>query len=152
MNWQCWKNISKKIWTKNGFVIPPVLQKPRYCSYPKKNGGLRFCVDYRKLNKITVKSRYFFPLINETLDRFNGFKIFIKLDLKNAYYRIRNRENDKWKTAFRTGYGHFEYTVISFGLINIPAIFRFYINNFFVGLINSTWFISIIFPFIRKRI
>ena len=98
---------------------------------PKNNGGLRFCVDYRKLNKITVKTRF---LINETLDRFNGFKIFIKLDLKNAYHRIRMRKHGEWKIAFRTRYGHFECTVMFFGLTNVPAIFQIYINKFVVKL------------------
>ena len=82
----------------------------QFCKNPdivriQKNGGLRFCVDYHKLYKITVKTRYFFPLNNEKLDHFNKFKIFIKLDLKNAYHRIRIRKIDKWKTAFRIRYG-----------------------------------------------
>ena len=89
------------------------------------------------LNKITVKNRHIFPLINETLDLFNKLKIFIKLDLKNAYHRIRIRKNDKWKTAFRTRYSHFEYTVIFFGLINVPTIFQIYINKFLMGLIDE---------------
>ena len=57
------KKLIDFFWIKNGFVIPPILQKPRYCSYPKKNGGLRFRVDYHKLKKITAKNRHFFPLI-----------------------------------------------------------------------------------------
>ena len=137
MNWKRWKNISIFFWIKNGFIIPPILQKPRYCSYFKKNSNLRFCVDYRGLKKITVKNRHFFPLINETLDRFNGFKIFIKLDLKNAYHRIQIRKSDKWKTAFRTRDGHFEYTVMFFELNNIPVIIEIYVIKFFVKLIDE---------------
>ena len=62
---------------------------------PKKNNIFRFCVDYRALNAIIIKNRYFLPLIEEILDRFMGAKIFIKLDLKNIYYRIRIKSGDK---------------------------------------------------------
>jgi len=69
---------------------------------PKKNDTLRLCVDYRGLNDIAIKNRYPLPLISELLDRLNGIKVFSKLDLKDAYYRIRINEGDEWKTAFRT--------------------------------------------------
>lgn len=90
---------------------------------PKKDGTLRLCVDYRGLNEMTVKNRHPLPLISELLDRLNGSKVFSKIDLKNAYYRIRIREGDEWKTAFRTRYGHFEYLVMPFGLTNALATF-----------------------------
>ncbi len=95
---------------------------------PKKDGGLRLCVDYRGLNKVTVKNRYPLPLIGEILDCLVGAKRYTKLDLKDAYYRIRIRKSDRWKTAFRTRYGHFEYQVMPFGLTNAPATFQSYIN------------------------
>jgi len=82
---------------------------------PKKDGGLRLCVDYRGLNKVTIKNRHPLPLIDETLDRLQGAKIFTKLDLKDAYHRVRIREGHEWKTAFRTRYGHFEYLVMPLG-------------------------------------
>ena len=69
---------------------------------PKKDGGLRLCVDYRGLNNITTKNRYPLPLINEIMDRINGARFFSKIDLKDAYHWIRIREGDEWKTAFRT--------------------------------------------------
>ena len=69
---------------------------------PKKDGTLHLCVDYRGLNEMTVKNRHPLPLISELLDCLNGSKVFSKIDLKNAYYRIRIREGDEWKTAFRT--------------------------------------------------
>lgn len=104
---------------------------------PKKDGGLRLCVDYRGLNKVTVKNRHPLPLISETLDRLNGAKKFTKLDLKDAYHRIRIRKGDEWKTAFRTRYGHFEYMVMPFGLTNAPATFQAYINKSLAGLIDK---------------
>ena len=96
---------------------------------PKKDGGLRLCVDYRALNKITIKNRHPLPLIAETLDRLVGAAVYTKLDLRDAYHRIAIAEEDVWKTAFRTRYGHYEYTVMPFGLTNAPATFQSYINE-----------------------
>jgi len=103
---------------------------------PKKDGTLRLCVDYRGLNKITIKNRTPLPLIGETLDRLSRAKRFTKLDLKDAYTRIRIRPGDEWKTAFRTRYGHFEYCVMPFGLCNAPATFQQYINEALAGLVD----------------
>jgi hypothetical protein len=76
----------------------------------KKDGSLRLCVDYRGLNKITLKNRYPLPLIPESLDRLSKAKFFTKLDLRGAYNLVRIAPGDEWKTAFRCRYGHFEYT------------------------------------------
>ena len=105
---------------------------------PKKDRELRLCVDYRGLNKITKKNRYPLPLIGEILDRLSKAKVYTKLDLRNAYHRIRIREGDEWKTAFRTRYGHFEYLVLPFGLTNAPATFQAYINRALAGLVDVT--------------
>lgn len=104
---------------------------------PKKDGKLRLCVDYRGLNKITVKNRYPLPLISELLDRVSGAKRFTKLDLRAAYNHIRIRAGDEWKTAFRTRYGHYEYLVMPFGLANAPATFQSYINRALGSLIDT---------------
>jgi reverse transcriptase-like protein len=104
---------------------------------PKKDGSLRLCVDYRGLNKITRKNRLALPLIAEVLDRMSGNRVFTKLDLKDAYNRIRIREGDEWKTAFRTKYGHFEYVVMPFGLANAPATFQAYVNKALTGLLDT---------------
>ena len=104
---------------------------------PKKDGRLRLCVDYRGLNKVTKKNRYALPLINEALDRLAGAMFFTKIDLKDAYHRIRIRPGDEWKTAFRTRYGHFEYKVMPFGLTNAPGTFQAYVNNALAGLLDD---------------
>lgn len=96
---------------------------------PKKDGKLRLCVDYRALNKVTVKNRCPLPLISETLDRLRSARIFTKLDLKGAYNLVRVANGDEWKTAFRTRYGHFEYLVMPFGLTNAPATFQAFLND-----------------------
>ena len=95
----------------------------------KPGGGLRFCVDYRGLNAITVKNRYPIPLIRETLDRLCRARYYTKLDIIAAFNRLRIAKGDEWKTAFRTRYGLFEYLVMPFGLTNGPASFQHYIND-----------------------
>jgi hypothetical protein len=94
----------------------------------KPGGGLRFCVDYRGLNKITKKDRYPLPLIHETLQNISKARWFTKLDVIAAFHKIRITEGDEWKTAFRTRYGLFEWLVTPFGLANAPSTFQKYIN------------------------
>jgi hypothetical protein len=96
---------------------------------PKKGGELRLCIDYRALNKETVFDRTPIPLIENIIERLAGATDFTKLDLKNAYGRVRIRKGDEWKTAFRCRYGHFEYLVMPFGLTNAPATFQRYIEE-----------------------
>jgi hypothetical protein len=115
---------------KKGFIRPsespagfPVM------FVPKKNGKLRLCVDFRKLNDITIKNRYPLPNIGELRDRLSYTKIFTALDLRGAYNLIRIKEGEEWKTAFRTRYGYYEYTVILFELTNAPATCQVLINN-----------------------
>lgn len=96
---------------------------------PKKDGTLRLCVDYRKLNNITIKNRYPLPNISELQDRLAGAMYFTKLDLRGAYNLIRMKSGEEWKTAFRTRYGHYEYTVMPFGLTNAPATCQEMIND-----------------------
>ena len=95
----------------------------------KPGGGLRFCVDYRGLNAITVKNRYPLPLISETLNRLCRAKVFTKLDIISAFNRLRIKEGNEELTAFRTRFGLFEYLVMPFGLCNGPASFQHYIND-----------------------
>lgn len=97
----------------------------------KKDESLRPCVDYRELNKITVKNRYPLSLISELFQRFRTAQVFTKLDLRGAYNLVRIRAGDKWKTAFRSRFGHFEYLVMPFGLCNAPATFQHLVNDIF---------------------
>ena len=97
---------------------------------------MRLYVDYRALNKIITKNRYPLPLINELIDRLLGAKVYIKLDLRDAYHKIRIKKENEWKIAFRTRYGFWEYVVILFGLINAPATFQAYINKALDGLLD----------------
>ena len=102
----------------------------------KKDGSLRLVVDYRGLNKVTIRNRYALPLISSLLERVNGAKFFTKIDLRGAYNLVRIRPGDEWKTAFRTRYGHFEYTVMPFGLTNAPAVFQHMANDIFRDLLD----------------
>lgn len=95
----------------------------------KPGGGLRFCVDYRGLNEITIKNRYPVPLIQETLMRLTKAKFYTKLDARGAYNLLRIAEGEEWKTAFRTRLGLYEYNVMPFGLTNAPASWQHFIND-----------------------
>nr|GEV00922.1 putative reverse transcriptase domain-containing protein [Tanacetum cinerariifolium] len=95
----------------------------------KKDESFRMCIDYRELNKLTVKNRYPLPRIDDLFDQLQGSSIYSKINLRTSYHQLRIREEDIPITAFKTRYGHYEFRVMSFGLTNVPAVFMDLMNR-----------------------
>ena len=111
----------------------------------KKDKTLRLCIDYRLLNRVTIKNQYPLPRIDDLFNQLRGTRVYSKIDLRTSYHQLRVRETDIPKTTFRTRYGHFEFTVMPFGLTNVLAtfmdlmhrVFQPYLDQFVIVFVDD---------------
>ncbi|KAJ4974693.1 hypothetical protein NE237_007867 [Protea cynaroides] len=104
----------------------------------KKDGSVRLCIDYREMNKLTIKNRYPLPRIDDLFDQLQGAKVFSKIDLRSRYHQLKIKATNILKTAFKTRYGNYEFLVMSFGLTNAPASFMELMNRMFHDMLETS--------------
>ena len=115
-----------------GFIRPSISPRGAPVLFVKKKyGSLRFFIDYRQLNRVTIRNQYPLPRINELFNQLQGSRVYSKIDLRLGYHQLRVQEGDVPKTAFRTRYGHYEFLVMPFGLTNALTTFMDLMNRVF---------------------
>ena len=123
---------------EKGFIFPSVSPwRAPVLFVKKKDGTLRLCVDYRQLNKMTVKNKYLLPRIDDLFDQLKGASVFSKIDLRSRYHQLRIKDTDVHRTTFRTRYGHYEFLVMPFGLTNALATFMDLMNHVFQPYVDQ---------------
>ena len=129
-----------------GFMKPSTSPWGAPVLFSKKKGKtLRLCIDYRQLNRVTIKNRYPLPRIDDLFDQLRGVRVYSKIDLRTGYHQLRVRDTDIPKTVFRTRYGHFEFRAMPFGSMNAPAafmdlmhrVFQPYLDQFVVVFVDN---------------
>ncbi|GKB84945.1 putative reverse transcriptase domain-containing protein [Tanacetum coccineum] len=126
------KELSEKLkeLSNKGFIRPSSSPWGAPVLFVKKNdGSFRMCIDYRELNKLTVKNRYPLPRINDLFNQLQGSSVYSKIDLRSGYHQLQVQEEDIPKIAFQTRYGHYEFQVMPFGLRNAPVVFMDLMNR-----------------------
>jgi len=123
---------------KKGYIHPSVSPWGAPVLFvKKKDGTLKLCIDFIKLNKVTMKNKYYFPRIDDLFDQLRCTRVFSKIDLRYGYHQVRIKEEDINKTAFSVKYGHYEFTMVSFGLSNAPTIFMCLMNGVFRSYLDK---------------
>jgi hypothetical protein len=123
---------------KKGYIHPSVSPWGAPVLFMKnKDGTLRLCIDFWQLNKVTFKNKYSLSRIDDIIDQLKGVKIFSKIDLRSGYHQVRIKDEHISKTAFRTRYSHYEFTVVPFGLLNAPVVFMCLMNGVFRDYLDT---------------
>jgi hypothetical protein len=120
-----------------GFIRPSSSPRGAPVLFVEKDGTQWMCIDYCSLNEVTIKNMYPLPRIEDLFDQMKGAGVFSKIDLRSGYNQLRIQESDIPKTAFRTRYGLYEYTVMSFSLTNAPAYFTYLMNKVFMEYLDK---------------
>src|SRR4051812_35679409 len=110
----------------------------------KKDGSMRLCIDYRQLNKVTIKNKYPLPRIDDLMNQLVCARVFNKIDLRSGYHQIRVKYEDMEKAASRTCYGRYEYSVMPFGVTNAPGVFMDHMTVFFMSIWIILWWCSLV--------
>ncbi|GKB93646.1 putative reverse transcriptase domain-containing protein, partial [Tanacetum coccineum] len=122
-----------------GFIRPSVSSWGALVFFmKKKDGSMRLCIDYKELNRVTIQNHYTLPRIDDLFNQLQGAKYFLKIDLRSGYHQLWARSEDIPKTAFHTRYGHYEFSVIPFGLTNAPAVFMDLMNCVFHDYLDKS--------------